>query len=89
VERVQDDHTLIGKNLFRPGTDMTPFFGMKVRVGEGGPTGKIDSTFGKAKFKVVFPTSLEPGVLAEACKGAKIYLDYKRYVFDAQKRMVQ
>eukprot|EP00967_Tisochrysis_lutea_P035904 scaffold43110_cov30-Tisochrysis_lutea.AAC.1 len=57
---------------------MTPFFGMRVRVGNSGLMGKIDSTFGKSKFKVAFPTSLEPGVLAEACKGAKIYLDYKR-----------
>jgi len=89
VDRVQDDHTLICKNLFRQGTDMTPFFGMRVRVGNSGLMGKIDSTFGKSKFKVAFPTSLEPGVLAEACKGAKIYLDYKRYVFDSQKRMMQ
>lgn len=86
---MQDDYTLICKSLFRPGTDMTPFFGMSVRVGENGPNGKIDSTFGKSKFKVAFSTSLEPGVLAEACKGSKIYLDYKRYVFDAQKRMIQ
>ena len=89
VERLHDDHTLICKNLFRPGTDMTPFFGMEVQVGESGPVGRIDSTFGKTKFKVAFPSSLEPGVLADACKGARIYLNYKRFVFDTEKRMIQ
>jgi len=39
--------------------------------------------------QVCFPSSLEPGALAEACKGARIHLHFKRYVFDAQKKMIQ
>lgn len=34
---------------------------------------------------------LEGGIAAlqEACKGAKIYLRYKRFVFDPTKKMIQ
>jgi len=90
VERVQDEQTLICKNLFKPGTDMNQFIGMRVQLGESGPMGVIDGTFGKTKFKCVFRDADElPGGLAEACKGQRLYLRYKRFVFDEQKKMVQ
>ena len=64
--------------------------GAKVQLGEAGPVGRIDSTFGKAKFKCVFPDhGLGLEGLQEACKGAKLYLRYKRFVFDSKKKMVQ
>jgi len=90
VDRVQDESTVICKNLFNPGTDMNLFLGMKVQLGEAGPIGRIDSTFGKAKFKCVFTDhGLGLEGLQEACKGSKLYLRYKRFVFDSKKKMVQ
>jgi len=89
VERVHDEQTLICKNLFKPGTDMTQFFGMRVQLGEAGPVGRIDSTFGKTKFKCVFDDP-GPAGLAEAIKGEKkLFLCYKRFTFDPTKRMIQ
>ena len=85
---MQDDQTLICKNLFKPGTDMNMFIGMAVQLGQAGPVGRIDSTFGKTKFKCVF-SDLAPGALAAACTGSKLYLRYKRFVFDEKKKMVQ
>ena len=95
VERVQDETTLICKNLFQPGTDMNLFLGMKVQLEDstgklllGG--GRIDSTFGKTKFKCVFADhELGLSGLQDVCKGARLKLRYKRFVFDPQKRMVQ
>ena len=90
VERVQDERTVICKSLFKPGTDMNLFVGMTVQLGEGGPVGRIDSTFGKTKFKCVFPETPR-GIegLQEACHKARLLLKYKRFVFDPEKRMIQ
>ena len=81
---------MICKNLFRPGTDMNLFLGMAVQLGASGPVGRIDSTFGKTKFKCVFPAT-ERGIegLQEACHRTKLYLRYKRFVFDPDKKMIQ
>ena len=72
------------------GTDMNMFIGMTVQLGENGPVGRIDSTFGKTKFKCVFAGN-ERGVegLQEACHKAKLLLNYKRFVFDPEKKMIQ
>jgi len=90
VDRVQDDTTVICKGLFKPGTDMNMFIGMRVQLGDDGPIGHIDSTFGKTKFKCVFPPT-DRGIegLQDACHKAKLLLNYKRFVFDPQKRMIQ
>jgi len=90
IDRVQDAHTVICKGLFKPGTDMKLFGGMQVQLGECGPIGRIDGTFGKTKFKCVFP-DFQDGVegLQAACHRAKLHLKYKRLVFDPAKRMIQ
>ena len=90
IDRVQDERTVICKNLFNAGTDMNLFLGMQVQLGEDGPIGRIDGMFGKSKFKVAF-SEMEGGVAAlqEACKGARIFLKYKRFVFDPLKKMIQ
>ncbi|KAL3914363.1 MAG: hypothetical protein SGPRY_007653, partial [Prymnesium sp.] len=49
IER--DERTVICKNLFLAGTDMNLFVGMTVQIGDDGPCGRIDGTFGKSKFK--------------------------------------
>ena len=90
VDRVTDEHTVICKGLFKPGTDMNLFLGMTVHLGVDGPIGKIDGTFGKTKFKCVFPGN-DGGVeaLQAACHHARLVLKYKRFVFDPHKRMIQ
>ena len=67
---------------------MNLFTNLEVELGERGPRGRIEGTFGKSKFKCVFSDNI-PGGLAEAAKGAKLYLRYKRFVFDETKKMVQ
>ena len=47
----QDATTVICKSLFKPGTDMNLFVGMSVQLGDDGPMGRIEGTFGKTKFK--------------------------------------
>ena len=90
IDRVQDASTVICKGLFQPGTDMNMFIGMRVQLGNDGLVGRIDGTFGKSKFKCVFPNN-EQGIegLQEACHKARLVLRYKRFVFDPAKRMVQ
>ena len=90
VDRVQDARTVICKGLFKPGTDMNLFLGMQGQLGEDGPMGVIESTFGKTKFKCRFP-HFEGGMvkLQEACQRARLILKYRRFVFDPQKRMIQ
>lgn len=90
VERLHDDRTLICKNLFKPGTDMNMFIGMNVRLGSDGLVGRIDSTFGKTKFKCVFD-EVQGGAegLAASAKNQRLFLKYKRFVFDPDKKMVQ
>ena len=69
---------------------MNLFLNMAVQIGEKGPVGRIEGTFGKSKFKVTFPpTDGGMAALQEACKNSRIYLRYKRFVFDPQKKMIQ
>ena len=90
IDRVQDERTVICKGLFKAGTDMNLFVGMQVQLGDEGPVGRIEGTFGKTKFKCVFPEN-EKGIegLQAACHRAKLFLRYKRFVFDPNKRMIQ
>lgn len=90
IERVHDERTVICKSLFKAGTDMNLFVGMSVQLGEDGPVGRIEGTFGKTKFKCIFPDH-DGGIegLQEACRKAKLYLRYKRFVFDPEKKMIQ
>ena len=60
VDRVHDEQTVICKNLFQPGTDMNLFLGMSVQLGEDGPRGTIDSTFGKARRAMRRPLASHP-----------------------------
>lgn len=60
---MQDERTVICKNLFKPGTDMNLFVGMTVQLGENGPLGTIGGTFGKTKFKVRFNQAVSLNLL--------------------------
>jgi len=85
VERVVDDNTVIGKGMFKKETDLSMFAGMSVVTGDG-EVGKIEGGFGKSgKYKVYFARGI--GVKEGTIK---LYLRFKRYVFDKEaKKMVQ
>ena len=52
IERVNNDHELIGKNMFKKETNIHLFDGFKVKLSTG-EIGKMDGPFGKSgKFKV-------------------------------------
>ena len=52
IERVNNDHELIGKNMFKKETNIHLFDGFKVKLSTG-EVGKMDGPFGKSgKFKV-------------------------------------
>ncbi|KAF6027845.1 EEFSEC [Bugula neritina] len=54
VERIVDDYTVIGRNLFKKETNIQSFVGMKVELSTG-EAGVIEGSFGQSgKFKVAF-----------------------------------
>ncbi|XP_060774300.1 selenocysteine-specific elongation factor [Neoarius graeffei] len=114
VERVTDDYTVIGKNLFKKETNLHLFVGLKVTLSSG-ETGVIEGSFGQSgKIKIRVPEGLKEEtkqLLSSSSKkkgkgGAKneppkeedakvdsqpitIHLNFKRYVYDPHKKMVQ
>ncbi|XP_035934388.1 selenocysteine-specific elongation factor isoform X2 [Halichoerus grypus] len=60
VERVMDDHSVIGRSLFKKETNIQLFVGLKVYLSTG-ELGVIDSAFGQSgKFKIHIPGGLSP-----------------------------
>uniref|UniRef100_G1M9H0 Selenocysteine-specific elongation factor n=2 Tax=Ailuropoda melanoleuca TaxID=9646 RepID=G1M9H0_AILME len=60
VERVMDDHSVIGRSLFKKETNIQLFVGLKVSLSTG-ELGVIDSAFGQSgKFKIHIPGGLSP-----------------------------
>ncbi|KAI1892746.1 hypothetical protein AGOR_G00136710 [Albula goreensis] len=58
VERVTDDYTVIGRNLFKKETNLQLFVGLKVRLSTG-EQGVIEGGFGQSgKFKIRVPEGL-------------------------------
>ncbi|XP_066520617.1 selenocysteine-specific elongation factor [Hoplias malabaricus] len=113
VERVTDDYTVIGKNLFKKETNLQLFVGLKVTLSSG-ETGIIEGGFGQSgKFKIRIPDGLkaetkqllssskkkgkggaktEPNKEEEAKTDSQpiiVHLNFKRYIFDPHKKMVQ
>uniref|UniRef100_A0A8C6FZP4 Eukaryotic elongation factor, selenocysteine-tRNA specific n=1 Tax=Moschus moschiferus TaxID=68415 RepID=A0A8C6FZP4_MOSMO len=113
--KVLDDHSVIGRSLFKKETNIQLFVGLRVHLSTG-ELGVIDSAFGQSgKFKVHVPGGLSPkskqiltSVLKKRGRSGRgeaakleeaerpeptqpvgLSLSFKRYVFDAQKRMVQ
>mmetsp|Transcript_25202 Transcript_25202/g.47625 ORF Transcript_25202/g.47625 Transcript_25202/m.47625 type:complete len:555 (-) Transcript_25202:120-1784(-) len=84
IDRVSDGYNAIGKGLFKKETDMTLFTGMKVTTAEG-IKGTVQGSFGKSgKYKLNFPD----GIPADSTH-KKIFMHFKRYIFDKNKKMVQ
>uniref|UniRef100_A0A8C2PTZ9 Eukaryotic elongation factor, selenocysteine-tRNA-specific n=1 Tax=Cyprinus carpio TaxID=7962 RepID=A0A8C2PTZ9_CYPCA len=114
VERVTDDYTVIGRNLFKKETNLQLFVGLKVTLSTG-EMGSIEGGFGQSgKIKIRIPEGLKEEtkqLLSSSSKkkgkgGAKnesskleetkpdaqpvtIYLNFKRYIYDPHKKMVQ
>lgn len=60
VERVTDDYTVIGRNLFKKETNLQLFVGLKVTLSTG-ETGVIEGGFGQSgKFKIRIQEGLCP-----------------------------
>lgn len=88
VDRVQDAQTIVGRSLFSATTDVNAFAGMKVHLGP--LVGTITGSFGKSKFKMDFSAhGLDAKGVQEAIKGAQVELRYRRFIYDADRRMVQ
>ncbi|KAA0712859.1 Selenocysteine-specific elongation factor [Triplophysa tibetana] len=114
VERVTDDYTVIGRNLFKKETNLQLFVGLKVTLSTG-ETGTIEGGFGQSgKIKIRIPEGLkeetkqllsssskkkgksgtknEPSKSEETKSDSQpvtIHLNFKRYVYDPHKKMVQ
>eukprot|EP00897_Mesotaenium_endlicherianum_P001253 jgi/Mesen1/1155/ME000124S00193 len=87
IERFSDPGTAICKGLFKKEADMSHFIGLRVTAAQGS-VGIITSSFGKSgKFKVVFPVEAQAAIAGAADK--RIVLQFKRYIHDPAKHMVQ
>jgi len=76
-------YEVYGSDLFKKETNMTQFIGLQVET-ETGDVGVIQSSFGTGgKFKVSFPAG------TDARNGTKLFLRFKRYVHDAEKKIRQ
>jgi len=76
-------YEVYGSDLFKKETNMTQFIGLQVET-ETGDVGEIQSSFGTGgKFKVSFPAG------TDARNGSKLFLRFKRYVHDTEKKIRQ
>ena len=80
VDRVDKNGTVIVKSLFEKNSDMTRFLNMKLNSPEN-QVGNIDGPFGKSgKVKVSFD---DPSKIK---KNMKLTMNFKKYVFDENKK---
>jgi len=84
IDRVQDQHSVIGRGFFKKETNFTVFLGLKVEASTG-EMGVLEAPFGKTgKYKVSFP-----GGIPKDPK-AKLFLSYRTLTSgDGKKRIVQ
>lgn len=76
-------YDVYGTDLFKKETNMNEFVGLQL-VTERGDVGLIQSSFGSSgKFKVGFPGG------TDVRNGDKLFLKFKRYVHDAEKKIRQ
>jgi len=76
-------YDIYGQDLFKKETNMSQFIGLKL-ITKDGEIGVIQSSFGSSgKFKVHFPA----GTCAR--EGDKLFLKFKRYLNDKDKKMHQ
>lgn len=84
IDRVADEHTIIGKNLFKKETDINLFVGLKVQRTSNGDVGVIESAFGKSgKFKVYFANG------GQTDPSGNLILEFKRFLYTDGKKIYQ
>ena len=105
VERMNDDYTVIGKELFKKETIIDSFCNLKVSLSTG-EVGNIEGSFGQSgKFKVYVKDGLnettkallvpkkkkgkETPDVADQTEKVLLNLKFKRYIFDKKKVMMQ
>eukprot|EP01134_Creolimax_fragrantissima_P005262 CFRG5262T1 len=102
VDRMVNANSIVGKGLFKKETNIQLFKGMKVVLSTG-EAGFIDGAFGQSgKYTIQIPTGLtDETIVALEGKTKKsncpertknpvtVRLEFKRYVYDADKRMIQ
>ena len=105
IERMNDEYTVIGKDLFKKETNIDLFTNLKVSLSTG-EEGVIEGSFGQSgKYKINLPDGLLEGtkiILESRKKGKKgasseppssevitVQLQFKRYVYDKKKMMIQ
>lgn len=83
IDRRVDEHTLIGKDMFKKETDISLFVGLKVVRSSNGAVGRIEGAFGKSgKFKVYFPEDQNDAQ-------GNLELHFKKFMFSQEKKMIQ
>lgn len=101
VERASNEYEVIVKDLVRKETNVELFTGLKVQLSSG-ETGTIEGTFGQSgKLKVRIMSGLNPETMTKiggkkkkgepviASEPVILTLNFKRYIFDEKKRMIQ
>jgi selenocysteine-specific elongation factor len=93
VQRLVNEQEVIVVNLFKKDTDRSKFERMKCKLSTG-EDGIISGSFGlSSKVKVQFMKSLEQSTI-DLIKNSKkseikVYLSFKKFIFDKNHRMVQ
>lgn len=99
VERIANEYEIIGKNLFKKETNIQNFVGLKVSLSTG-EEGFIDGCFGQSgKVKIRIPSGIKDHNLMTKTKRVnsdntfntqiKISLQFKRFIYDSHKKMIQ
>jgi selenocysteine-specific elongation factor len=98
VQRIPNDHELIADSIFKKETKMMMFTNLKVQLSTG-ESGLIEGSFGQSgKVKVRVPDGIKPQTMVlltnkkfkqSNSDGVKIILNFKKYIFDKEKRIVQ
>ena len=94
IERIEPDGcTAVCKGMFGKDSDLTRFLGMKIFLkGQQQRQGILEGSFGKSgKFKVRFSEKIVNTGVSTGGKGGPglaVVLQYKRFVFDTDKRRI-
>lgn len=97
VERIANEYEVIGKHLFKKETNIQNFVGLKVTLSTG-EEGFIDGCFGQSgKVKIRIPSGIKDQNLITKSKlvmnnpntQIKILLQFKRFIYDSHKKMIQ
>lgn len=92
INRVVNNNEVIAANLFKKETDRSKFFGMTCELSTG-ESGSIASSFGQSsKVRIQFLKPLSPSILdilKNAKNEVKVNLNFKKFIFDKNHKMVQ